>query len=331
MRVRDCVAILVIATGFPLAASAQVAQKDEAVDFHIMGGVLRGRDDYTWTAATGFVYRPADSRWGLGFAYVNDGHLPNNHRDGFAAQGWYVQSLGDGLELQLGAGPYASMNNTEVNGERLNQFRMGILGSAALKWHVLGNGWYLRSQVNAAVMARSFSSAALMLGVGYDFQPGGAQVSNDAARLRSDISVWGGISRTTTVGTQRNAGAFRIETQYLPQDGGPWWEPSAYSIGFLSEGDTFITDRMGIPVQAWWRTPPERFVFSFGLGPYLAYDKRRDQSLGLLGILSLRAAMEVYESANVRFEVGVMYSRVASFYNKDQDIYLAGIRLYEKR
>jgi len=325
-----CAAVAsVLATALPAVALGQGPAKDEAVDFYVMGGVLRGRGDFTWTAATGFVYRPADSRWGVGFVYSNDGHLPNNHRDGFAVQAWYAQPLGDGLELQLGAGPYASMNNTEVNGERLNQFRMGLFGSAALKWHVLGNGWYLRSQLNTTLMARSFDTAAVLFGVGYDFPPGNG--GSDGQRLRADISVWGGISRTTTVGLQRNAGAFRVETQYLPQDGGPWWEPSAYSIGFLSEGDTFITDRKGIPVQAWWRTPPERFVFSFGLGPYLAHDARRDQSLGLLGILSLRAAMEVFETANTRFEIGVMYSRVASFYNKDQDIYLAGIRLYEKR
>lgn len=329
MRLHVSVIALSFLCSLPASVNAQVATKDESVDFYIMGGALRGRGDFTWTASTGFVYRPADSRWGIGFMYTNDGHLPNNHRDGFAAQGWYVQPMGDGLELQLGAGPYASMNNTEVNGERLNQFRMGILGSAALKWHVLGNGWYLRSQVNTTLMLRSFDSAAVLFGVGYDFPPQGA--TGGSQRLRADVSIWSGISRTTTVGTQRNAGAFRIEAQYLVEERAQWWEPAAYSVGFLSEGDTYITDRIGIPVQAWWRTPPERFVFSFGLGPYLAHDSRRDQSLGLLGILSLRAAMEVYESANTRLEIGVMYSRVASFYNKDQDIYLAGIRLYEKR
>jgi hypothetical protein len=313
----------------PAAVNAQSAAQPENVDYYIMGGALRGRGDFTWTASTGFVYRPADSRWGLGFMYSNDGHLPNNHRDGFAAQGWYAQSLGDGLEMQLGAGPYVSMNNTEVNGERLNQFRMGILGSAALKWHVLGNGWYLRSQINTTLMLRSFDTVAVLFGVGYDFPPQGA--TGTPQRLRADVSVWSGISRTTTVGTQRNAGAFRVEAQYLVEERGQWWEPSAYSVGFLSEGDTFITDRKGIPVQAWWRTPPERFVFSFGLGPYLAHDSRRDQSFGLLGILSLRAAMDVFDTTYTRFEIGVMYSRVASFYNKDQDIYLAGIRLYEKR
>lgn len=323
-------AALLALAACPRPAAAQASQQEEAVDFHMAIGALRGRGSSTWTAATGFIYRPADSRWGLGFVYVNDGHLPNNHRDGFAAQGWYAWRVGERVELQLGIGPYASMNNTEIDGRRFNEFRGGVLASGALKWHGLGNGWYLRTQFNATAMSHSFGTVALLLGIGHDFPARTAPRRRDPGRLRSDISVWTGISRTTTIGLQRNAGSALVETQFSPATEGAWWIPSAYSVGFLSEGDTFITDRKGIPVQAWWRTPRDRFVFSFGLGPYPAFDTRREPRLELLGILSLRAAMKVYESANVRFEAGVMFSRVASFYNRDQDIYLAGVRLYEK-
>lgn len=310
------------------AASAR-AGDPESVDFYAMGGALRGLDQTTWTASSGFIYRPEAGRWGLGFAYVNDGHPTNNHRDGFTAQIWYAQPLPAGLELQVGAGPYASMNNTTVDGIRYNQFRTGVLGSAALKWHPPGaGGWYLRAQVNGAAVPRSFDHMALLFGAGYDFDA----VPNDDRPhpLRADVGLWAGTSRTTQLGEQKSGGAFQIEAQVLTHDDGTGWTPSAWSIAFLSEGDTNLVNRKGVPLQAWWRTAPSRFTFSFGLGPYFAYDGYRDQRLNLMGIGSVRISMRVAETRRNRFEAGFMYTRVASFYNRDEDIFMLGVRVYEK-
>jgi hypothetical protein len=71
----------------------------ESVDFYVVGGGLRGRGESTWTAQTGFIYSPTSTPWGIGFVYTNDGHLENNHRDGFAVQGWYTWPLADRLEF----------------------------------------------------------------------------------------------------------------------------------------------------------------------------------------------------------------------------------------
>ena len=94
---------------------------------------MRGLDSTTWTYEGGFISIRSD-HFGIGFAYINEGHLVDNHRDGLTAQGWYIQSLGDRFEFQLGTGPYATMNNTTVDGVRENQFKVGLLTSAALKW-----------------------------------------------------------------------------------------------------------------------------------------------------------------------------------------------------
>ncbi len=312
----------------PTPGIAMAASTVENVDFFVVGGALLGNGETTWTAESGFIYRPQDSRWGLGFAYTNDGHLTNNHRDGFVAQGWYIDQLSDTLELQVGTGPYASMNNTTVDGVRLNEFRVGLFTSAALKWYVLGNGWYLRSQWNHALVPRSFHSNALLFGLGYDFPVSEGTGSKD--RPRADISVWGGTSRTTQLGPQDSSGAFQVEAQILPHQPFPWW-PDGYSIAFLSEGNTGLADRVGIPVQAWWRTAPKTFTFSFGIGPYFARDAIREDSVNLLGIGSVRIHYAITESRNARLEAGFMFTRVASFYHRDQDIFMLGLHLYEKR
>lgn len=311
------------------AALAADRPEPESVDFFIVGGALHGRSETTFTAQSGFIYSPTSTPWGIGFVYTNDGHLTNNHRDGFAVQGWYTWPLSDRLEFQAGTGPYASMNNTTLNGIRENQFRVGLFSSVALKWRPFDTGWYLRSQLTNTLVPGSFNSNAILFGAGYDFVS--TSELERSSKLKADVSFWGGTSRTTQLGSQRSGGAVQLEAQYILEEPAGWWQPSAYSVAFLSEGDTGLIHRQGVPIQAWWRTPPDTFTFSFGAGPYIAYDTYRDQRLATMGILSIRAAYKVIDMPASTIEAAFMYTRIASFYNKDQDIFMLGVRLNAKR
>jgi len=321
--------ICLLAAATPAAAVAAEGHERESVDFYVVGGALRGLSETTWTAQSGFIYRPTSTPWGIGFVYTNDGHLDNNHRDGFAVQGWYTKPLADRLEFQAGTGPYASMNNTTLNGIRENQFRVGLFTTVALKWRPFGDGWYLRSQLTNTLVPGSFNSNAILFGVGHDFIA--STELGTPNRLLADVSVWGGTSRTTQLGNQRSGGAVQLEAQYIVENPVEWWMPSAYSIAFLSEGDTGLIHRRGVPLQAWWRSAPDTFTFGFGVGPYIAYDTYRDTRLNAMGILSLRIGYKVLETTSSVVEAGFMYTRVASFYNKDQDIFMLGLRLNAKR
>lgn len=316
-----------------VTAQAAPVAPSENVDFFIVGGTLRGLGETTFNLGSGFIYKPSESHWGLGFAYNNDGHLTNNHRDGLAAQGWYNLALDDAekFKLQLGTGPYFSMNNTnDASGVRLNEFKVGLLSSVALKWSPFGNGWYLRLQYNNTWVPGSFDSNAVLVGAGRDFETKGEPT--DSSPIRGDISAWGGSSRTTQIGTQESAAAYQLEAQYHLEDPKHWWTVSAWSVGLLSEGDTLLAHRTGIPVQLWWTSPFAHVNFAFGAGPYLAYDgARTENQTNLMGILSLRATYKVMETQGHAVEAGFMYTRVASFYNRDQDIFMLGVRLLEKR
>lgn len=310
-------------------APAANRPEPESVDFYVVGGALRGLGENTWTAQTGFIYSPTTTPWGIGFVYTNDGHLTNNHRDGFALQGWYAWDLSDRLELQAGMGPYANMNNTTLNRGRENRFRVGLFTTVALKWHPFESGWYLRSQLTNTLVPGSFNSNAILFGAGYDFIS--TSDIERPTRLKADLSVWSGASRTTQLGAQQTSGAVQIEAQYILDQPSAWWQPAAYSVAFLSEGDTGLIHRRGFPLQAWWRTPPDTFTFSFGLGPYIAYDTYRETPLTAMGILSIRAAYKVLDMPSSSIEAAFMYTRVASFYHRDQDIFMLGVRLNAKR
>jgi hypothetical protein len=284
-------------------------------DIFLQGGALRGRESTTWTYEAGFISKRSE-HFGLGFAYNNEGHLADNHRDGLTAQGWFIQSLGDRFEFELGTGPYATMNNTTVEGVRENRFKVGLLTSAALKWHPTNNPWYLRVQYNNAWVPGSFYSNAVLLGVGRDFKY--QEDDNNDGKLNTDLSFWGGSSRTTQIGAQNTAIAYELEAKRHLK----WSEHLAYSVSVLSEGDTNLANRRGVPVRIWYDQPAtDRLTFSVGIGPYVAYDGINDKRWQLMGIGSLRVTFRLFD----RYDAGVMYTRVASFYNRDQDIVMIGL------
>ncbi len=156
----------------------------------------------------------------------------------------------------------------------------------------------------------------MLFGVGRDFA--NQEDANDKGKLGADFSFWGGSSRTTQIGTQNTAIAYQVEAKFHPK----WSEHFAYSVSALSEGDTNLANRRGIPVQLWYDQPAtDRLTFSVGIGPYLAYDGIDDRRWEVVGIGSLRVTFRLFS----RYEAGVMYTRVASFYNRDQDIVMIGL------
>ena len=301
--------------GLLFAASAAFAQTDDS-DIFLLGGALHGLDANTWTYESGFISKRS-THFGIGFAYNNDGHLTDNHRDGLTAQAWYLQPLGDRFELQLGTGPYATMNNTTVDGVRENVFEVGVLTSVALKWHPTDNPWYLRAQYNNTWVPASFHSNAVLVGVGRDFSY--KEDDSEDKRLGVDVSFWGVSSRTTQVGPQHTALAYEVEAKSTLHFRD--FENLAYSISFLSEGDTGLVNRRGVPLRLWYDQPAGPLKVGFGLGPYFAYDGLSDKKFHVAGIASLRVAYELSR----HYGIGVMYTRVASFYSRDEDIVMAGL------
>jgi len=284
-------------------------------EFYAYGGGLRGNGDTTWAVGFGFISKRSD-HFGIGFGHYNEGHLPNNHRDGFMAQAWYLRPLGEKLELQLGTGPYASMNNTTVDGVRKNELRAGLLTSAALKWHPVSSPWYLRLQYNYALMAGTYDTHAVLLGAGRDFAAEESDADNGTRR--ANLGLWGGYSRTTQVGSQDSAFAYELEAKFPIRR----FEHLAYSVSLLWEGDTELADRKGVPIRLWYDQPAnERLTFGFGVGPYPAYNAIGDDSFQVNGIVSIRVTYLLGK----RYEAGIMYTRVVSFSDRDQDILMLGV------
>lgn len=291
--------LLVVGLLFPMFVNAADG------DVYIMFGGLTGLGEKTYAYQAGFD-RNVSENFSIGATYYNEGHLPNDHRDGLSVQGWYGLKLSHDLALKLGIGPYLSMDGN-YSGTEVNQKGYGILSSVALKWYPTSSSWYLRAQYNNVLLVNGYGSNAVLLGIGTDYEKRKASLVPD-----TEFGVWGGISRTTNANTN-NGLAFQIEGKR------PINDYLSYSVAYLDEGNNGSTNRQGIMGQLWLEGHSEKWNYGAGFGPYLAYDKMQSGP-NLLAAGSFRLTRNVTKST----QLGFTYNRVVSTYNRDADVYLFG-------
>lgn len=286
-----------------LAATTAFADTDVFVE----GGVLQGGPNHEMSRAggAGFI-TDLGKHYGLGFRYLNEGHPgPNYARDGFAVQGWYTQPITGNLDVQVGTGPYASMNNTTVDGQRGNDFRLGLLSSVALRWFPTASSWYVAAEYNNALVPGASMSNGVMLRVGNDFHHPTSNLT-----YNTDVSLWAGYSRTTQIGPGHTTVAYELEGKRKLS------EHVSFSASLLSEGNSGLENRVGVTGKVWYDSRlSDRWTVSAGAGPYVYYDQVSGTE-GVAAAFSLRGMYAVSKTLGA----GLTYTRVASFSNHDQDI-----------
>jgi hypothetical protein len=252
----------------------------------------------------------------IDFVYYNEGHPDNNHRDGFALQATYARRLGSALTAELSIGPYSSMNTTTVDGVQINDASRGILYTAALRYSLdrWARGAHLRLGFNHVWM-REFKSNAVMLGIGRHF--------TDAPPFRdSDIvrPLWIAASYGTSQTTQAGRQAARSGTLEVKHYGGKW----ALSLKAVQEGDDqVVVDRRGVAAQFWFVQPiTEAWQISAGAGPYVAKNRRDNDSTGVHGLITVQFERNMGEKTKAFFA----FSRVKSYQQaNDRDVFHLGV------
>jgi len=100
------------------AALAIATSTAHAQEFSLLAGPLRsnGHNTYSWEAS----YREGLGRYAAwSFSWLNEGHIPDHHRDGQAFQIWgRVPLWNDRLELSAGAGPYRYFDTSQAQAGR---------------------------------------------------------------------------------------------------------------------------------------------------------------------------------------------------------------------
>ncbi|MFK0378904.1 hypothetical protein [Pandoraea sp. NPDC090278] len=317
-----------VAVASVLCGASAFAQAQEATVF--AGGMNARNDDNAHTYAWGFDYRQALSEhFATSFTWLNEGHVPDHHRDGFAVQVWAHQPLFDRrFDVAVGVGPYHYYDT--VQGSRGRRYEddhgWGAMFSVAATWY-FESRWYVQARANYVQSPSSVNSVTYLLGVGYQLEkpssPGPLSGGSKPGLPTGDVlSVMAGISVVNSLDSQ-NAAAEAIEYRH---GFGPWFDGT---VSLINEGHSDIGSRQGAAAQVWIKDDffDDRLSLGLGFGPYVTWNKYKENRAagGAQNVVACLLTM----SAAYRFAdhwVGrISWNRVVTGYDRDSDIFLAGV------
>jgi hypothetical protein len=322
-----CALVLGCISSFQAQAQPQSAAADPAahgayLSLGFGNGVIHGDNIagsrwMDWRALEIRAGRSEENVFGGGridFVHYNEGHPDNNHRDGFALQWLAVRQLGARFTGELGAGPYLSMNTTEVDGRQIDDKHLGVLLSAALRMPLafLPSGTHLRVGVNYAYMPDAHRSTAVIFGVGRQFGPAGPDPDTEPAAGPWWLGGSFGNSITNMSGRDGAYAGTLEARKYL----GERFEHWALSGKLVFEGDDDVkVDRRGVAAQLWYvQQITPRFAMSAGLGPYLTHNRRDDVNPNAGNLL---ISLQAERALSRQTRAFVNFNRVKTFRDTD--------------
>jgi len=325
---RNSIVYFAVLAGFvTIQASASPAQTNTV---YVSGGLVRSADtddpSYSWQCE---YIRRLGEHFEFSVSYLNEGHLPNHHRDGLAGQLWAGTSILDRrLFLSAGIGPYLYSDTTDKSGDSpyINEHGLGFEGSVAATWN-MGDRWLLRLRANWIGGADS-ETVSVLLGIGYDLDseslPGsqGELTPGPGEKTRNEITAFAGQTIVNSFSSEPSL-AMGIEYRRNLLRCVDW------TIGWLSEGENERIDRDGIISQFWLtkRFFSDYACLGLGGGAYLAFDDYHGQlregegNEALSGIITLTGSYRFLPSLGVR----ISWSRIIADYNRDTDVIMLGI------
>ena len=265
-------------------------------------------------------------------AYINEGHITDHHRDGTAWELWgNLPFWNDRVAISLGAGVYYFYDTQSFGAGSRNLHGPAPIVSLSVTGYFTDRVFY-RVMVNHIAPSNDFDSTTATAGIGVWFgpnrRPRGTEPSKDPAKVDDyvtapQLTVFGGQSVVNTFLSEKAiAAAIEYRQGIIPHLDG--------TITGIYEGDPKIIRRNGMAAQLWAVNAfgdDNRFSVGVGIGPYVYIDRRNPQPgkdnnpAAVAPLVSLTFAMRISEHWIGRF----VFDRVTSNYNRDSDIFLAGL------
>jgi len=282
-----------------------------------------GDKTYTW----GIEYRePLTDHLNGGFVWLNEGHLPHNHRDGQAVQlWWHTQSELRGLVFEAGLGPYRYYDTHLLAADPGFQDRhgWGALASASMDWY-FASRWFVFLRLNQVQASDSFDSSSAALGFGYRF----------AAKFATLASSGDGPSQAPPSRWEVD-GLFgeRIENSAhseagLAEDIDMRYQLSQYftaSVSAIVGQDTKLDWRNGFAVQIWLeRHLTSRFVVGAGAGGFIVSEDDNLADAKAPSNLEAMVSVTMAYKITPRWKVRAVWDRIGTGDDHDADIVLLG-------
>jgi hypothetical protein len=280
----------------------------------------------------------ASYREGLGryaawsFSWLNEGHMPDHHRDGPVLQVWGRLPLwNDRLELSAGVGPYRYFDTTaaQAGGDYSNTHGWGALWSMRTAWY-FDRRWIAQMQLNHAQIFGGRDTTALLFGVGYALEandePGPRQrpIPRTSNVTNNEVTLMLGATILNSYGSET---ALAESVEYRRG----LWRYVDVTASYIHEGGHVQSRRDGAAAQLWLTRAffDERLTLSAGIGPYVAITQNDDLPQNrngdgrLSGLLSVSASYRLGRHWLTR----VTWNRIVTRYDRDTDLIEAGVGL----
>jgi hypothetical protein len=304
----------------------------QAQEFAISGGSMQAIDvrqsSYSWQ----IDYRQDFYRnLAASITYINEGHVPGHHRDGYAVQAWGRIPFGDNrYSVSLGLGTYSFFDTQHLAaGGSQNVHVTGPIISAAASAFV-SDRWFVRAGVSHIIPTHEMKVSTAVIGMGYWFgqndkpTPGelGHAADEQASVTANELTLFVGQSVVNTFFSQ-SARAYALEYRRGFVKHVDW------TLAFIYEGNPEIVRRSGLATQAWVVNNffEDHLSVGIGLGPYVYIDQRHPAGAGRINPAATTplASLTIAGRLSREWYLRLLVDRVASSYNRDADIFLLGL------
>ena len=300
-----------------------------ASEISVLAGGTEGIDardgSYAWQTAFRYNFLRNVS---ASLSWINEGHLEEHKRDGFAVQGWgRVPLLENRLSIGIGAGIYNYFDTLQLpGGDHKNIHGWAPVYSFTATYYTK-RPWFVQVAVNHIHPGGDFSSNTYLAGVGYrlwkEADAPFVGVPGDPARTTSyEVMPFLGQVVVNHPGNEQGIGSgveFRMGIdKYLD-----------WTVTWLNEDVPGTLDRIGLGTQIWLVDAflARRITLGFGAGLYSFVDfepppdSGKSRKLDFAGLLTVTTSYRFSDRWFTRFN----WNRVMSNDSRDTDIFVLGL------
>jgi hypothetical protein len=303
-----------------------------AQELSLLGGVMKASGVKETSYSYHLDYRQDFYRnLAASITYVNEGHIPGHHRDGYAVEAWgLLTTPHDHFSVSIGLGAYF-FYDTQV----LTAGGSADVHGTAPIFSVAGTGFlshrvFYRVRLDRVLPAHEMKVTNAVVGVGFWFgqnekpTQGGLGHAKDeqASMSKNELTVFAGQSVVNTF-LSESAWAYALEYRRGIIKHVDWTATLIY------EGNPQIVRRSGVAAQAWAVNHffHDRVSVGIGFGPYVYIDRKHPEAASRINPAAIApmASLSITERLSDQFHLRLLVDRVSSSYNRDADIMLLGL------
>jgi len=297
-----------------------------------------GVREYTYSWQLQYFHQLGEE-WGGTLSWLNEGHIPDHHRDGVHLQAWKLHRIEtNNLRLGLGLGLFQYFDTTESSHPSGYRNRHGLkpILSFRAQYPISDQGWEALVLINRTLGSDGPQTQGMMVGANFRFGLDPPWAHREGPRLRAEEALGGHRNELALMFGRTILNSFESEsTDFLGAFSLEYrrhMNPHLdFSVAYSDEGGIDSVKRDGLAVQGWITTHSNRqdMTLAFGIGPYFnrVFPSSADEEgQGCVNVrTSLRYSMILSRTFWGHWAYRLQWDRTNTFQHADTDVLLTGL------